>query len=286
MLPWVLASAFAMLGFLIWLAISSVTAIAFRGDYRTLIDFAITSPKLMFQTRAKAFYVAGKADNATTTRGLASRILLLSATYSDNGMTALIIGDIGDDGTGTQYDLVFSDSPSCSCEFFKFKREAQCKHLAWLKTKVLGIPAAHYLITQTSYLAVEVFYILSRPRRAAAPALLVASRPIREALGVIPKEPVGDSSASVCNFGACEDESPIVLCAATCRYAVCDGCVKRYHKSLAEEGKPPICPGCLSPWVSEISVHAVTLRTRKQTLKVTHPFGSRAASRGRAASRV
>ena len=129
MLPWVLASAFAMMGFLIWLAISSVTAIAFRGDYRTLIDFAITSPKLMFQTRAKAFYVAGKADNATTTRGLASRILLLSVTYSDNGMTALIIGD-----DGTRYSVVFSDSPSCSCEAFTFKRVAQCKHLAWLKT--------------------------------------------------------------------------------------------------------------------------------------------------------
>lgn len=275
-----------MLGFLLWLAVTRVTAIAFRGDYRTLIDFAITSPKLMFQTRATAFYVAGKADIATTKEALKahekSRILLLSATYADDSMTALIIGN-----DGTRYAVVFSDSPSCSCDAFTFKREAQCKHLAWLKMKVLGIPPAHYLITQTSYLAVEVAYILSRPRRAAVPGALIAPRPIREALGVIPKEPVNDSSASACNI--CDDEltpSQIVLCAATCRYAVCDPCVKRYHKNLAEEGKPPICPGCRSPWVSEISVHAVTLRTRKQTLKVTHPFGSRAASRrGRAASR-
>ena len=48
---------------------------------------------------------------------------------------------------GAIYDSTLGmTQQTCSFPAFRFKRgDAQCKHLAWLKTKVLCVPASHYL---------------------------------------------------------------------------------------------------------------------------------------------
>jgi hypothetical protein len=82
---------------------------------------------------------------------------------------------------GAVYDLALGMTQTCSCPAFRFKRgDAQFKHLAWLKTKVLGVPASHYLAYQRAYTLLERLYLLERVDKHGALAPLT----VREALGV------------------------------------------------------------------------------------------------------
>ena len=106
------------------------------------------------------------------------RIMLLEIAVA--GGVLLNARALGTDGA--VYDLMLGMTQTCSCPAFRFKRgDAQCKHLAWLKTKVLGVPASHYLAYQRAYTLLERLYLLERVDKHGALAPLT----VREALGVV-----------------------------------------------------------------------------------------------------
>jgi hypothetical protein len=57
----------------------------------------------------------------------------------------------------------------------------QCKHLAWLKTKALGVSAHHYFAYQLAFTELERLYLLERVDKHGTLAPLT----VREALGVV-----------------------------------------------------------------------------------------------------
>lgn len=251
-------------------AVNLLASVAYRRDLLTLLLSAIRSPLAVFEARAAPFYTAGDADYAAITRALGTgRIMLLSCDSAADGVSVKALGECG-----AVYELRFGRVPACSCPAFMFKRTAQCKHLAWFKTKVLGVPPNHYLVTQTAYLRLEHEYML-RTLGHAAHTQLYAPRPILEALGVVAATATGDDA--VCAI--CYDEldaaatASAMRCAAQCRKPFHPQCVTDYHTSLKGDGKPPICPYCRSPWVDNIAVQTVLLRTNALTQQVSHPQG-------------
>ena len=64
---------------------------------------------------------------------------------------------------GDVYVVTLGMTQTCLYPAFRFKRDdAQCKHLAWLKTKVLGEPASHYIAYQCAFTELERLYLLER----------------------------------------------------------------------------------------------------------------------------
>jgi hypothetical protein len=136
---------------------------------------------------------------------------------------------------------------TCSCPAFHFKRgDAQCKHLAWLKTKVLGVPAlhypaSHYLAYQRAYTLVERLYLLERVDKHGALAPLT----VREALGVVA---VRADDATVCPIDyldlADPDLQPLRRCAAACGAAFHAQCITRSSQRRARRSPAPSAVVC------------------------------------------
>ena len=269
MFPWVAAAVLTALGVAFCTAYARLASVAFRGDPLTLLKAVLCSPSDVFERRAAAFYTANSVDNATTTRALGTgRIMLLSFEPTADGASVKALGE-----GGHVYVIRFGPVPSCSCPAFVYKRTAQCKHLAWFKTKVLGVPPNHYLVTQTAYLRLELAYLLRLPHT--NQSQLFAPRPIREALGV---EAASSSASDDAMCAICYDEldsasASAVRCRATCRKPFHGSCVTDYLEHLARDGKAAICACCRSPWVASITVQTVVLRDGVATQLVTHPHG-------------
>lgn len=241
--------------------------VAFRRDALKLLLTALRAPRDAFEARGAPLVKPTDADCATMTRALGTgRIMLLSFVVVDGGADVRALGE-----SGHVYSIALRAAPTCSCPAFVFKRDAQCKHLAWLKTKVLGAPPDHYIVYQRAYLRLELAYFL----RAPAASALYAPRPIREALGLVQAAtdaPTEDSVCAVC-YDELEASAATLRCAAQCRKVYHRECVRQYHASLAADGKPPVCACCRAPWVDAVAVETVVTRELTYT-HVSHPHGA------------
>ena len=260
-----------VLAVVIALCLARTARIAFRRDTLQLLLTVLRAPRDAFEVRGAPLVTASDADCATMTRALSTgRIMLLSFVLADGGADVRALGE-----SGHVYSISLRSAPTCSCPAFVFKRDAQCKHLAWLKTKVLGAPPDHYIVYQRAYLRLELAYLL----RAPAASALYAPRPIREALGLV--VPVDASSECIC--AVCYDEleasAETARCAAQCRKAYHKDCVRQYHASLAADGKPPVCACCRAPWLDAVAVETVVTREFTYT-HVSHPHGPPKKRRG------
>lgn len=240
--------------------------VAFRGDALKLLLTMLRAPRDALEVRGAPLAAPSDADCATMTRALATgRIMLLSFVVTDGGADVRALGE-----SGHVYSIVLRAAPTCSCPAFAYRRDAQCKHLAWLKTKVLGAPPDHYIVYQRAYLRLELAYLL----RAPAASALYAPRPIREALGIIQPTiiPADDSVCAVC-YDELETSAATLRCAAQCRKVFHHECVRQYHASLAADGKPLVCACCRAPWLDAVAVETVVTRDFTYT-HVSHPHGA------------
>ena len=250
-------------------AYSFAARLAFRGDALRVLRAALKSPSLFFHERAAAFVKPTEADYAIIVRALSTdRIMLLSFEKREGGADVKALGI-----DGTLYELALAEIPSCSCPAFKFKRTSQCKHLAWLKTKVMGIPPNHYLASQSAYTRVELDYVLQLDPQ--APRALA---PIRKALGLMQDDArIDDCTCAIC-FCDLEDGEAVVKCAAGCEKKFHHECNENNIAVLARDGKPPSCPCCRAYFIDELALQTLKERDGRAYVQITHPLGPRRRS--------
>ena len=241
--------------------------VAYRGNALRLLRAVLAGPRCALERRGAPLVIPTAADFATVTRALSTgRIMLLSLTHDGDGAAVKALGE-----NGSVYQLTLGATTSCSCPAYVFKRTAQCKHLAWLKIKVLDAPPNHYLVYQTSYLAVELRYLLAQ---AAATAHL-APRAIREAVGVTEAAAPAagaDDTCAIC-YDDIDAAAAGVRCAAQCRKLFHSACVEQYVASLAGEGKPAVCACCRAPWAAAITLGTMQRGDLKYVTVSHHPAG-------------
>ena len=204
---------------------------------------------------------ATPVDYHTLTASLRSeRIMLLAQT----GVEFLLLGE-----QGRIYTVVFSTTPSCSCPAFIYKKAdcVQCKHLAWVKLRLMSMPANHYFATQETYLPWEQRYLLSqvKPRAFAPP-------PIRDAVAGTTHQRER-TAGDVCAICYEEPTDPTERCAGQCQQEFHAACVESYIKFQQSEGTPAVCACCRSPWLSRVVVESLTDRTGSWRI-VSHPLGA------------
>ena len=137
------------------LALSSCSAawtlagrVDFCKDTARVFALAWADPLATLATRRSRLIVSTTRDKGAMARVLSvSEAACCSKSRSRGASSSTRARALGTDGA--VYDLTLGMTQTCSCPAFRFKRgDAQCKHLAWLKTKVLGVPASHYLAYQ------------------------------------------------------------------------------------------------------------------------------------------
>ena len=136
------------------------TRVAFRGDPLRVLALLWADTRLFFATRDGPLVVPTARDKETTTTALLQEmeILLLSVAVNGDSLDVRVLGTKGD-----VYVVTLGMTQTCLYPAFRFKRDdAQCKHLAWLKTKVLGEPASHYIAYQCAFTELERLYLLER----------------------------------------------------------------------------------------------------------------------------
>jgi hypothetical protein len=249
--------------------------VAFRGAPIRLLRGLLTDPYAALETRAAPLVVPSTADYATLVRALGTeRILLLSAALLCDGVGEFkLLGE-----TGAVYTVWIGAQAKCSCPAFFYSRNArQCKHLGYVKVKVLGVPASHYLATQSAYLRVELRELLDAPATARAH---LAPLGVREAVGAVPQRAAAITTVcAVCYDELGQDAQEV--CAAACRTPFHAQCLRDYFASLAGDGKATICPCCRTPWVAALVVGSVNAPLGSY-VTVSHPHGKkRSPSRAR-----
>ena len=229
--------------------------------------------------RRDPFRVASDADCATLTRALnTERILVVErpeptetrASARWPRATFKLLGT-----SGCVYTATLCEYPSCDCPAFITRRgAAQCKHLAWLKLRVFGVPAAHYLAVQTAYLSWELRYMMSHARKAAG-----VSRAVKDAL--VGAAAAARPSTTTCSI--CYDElgtAAPATCAASCGTPFHTDCVRRYNDSQRADGAAPRCAACRAPWADELPVSRVASKLG-EWVAVAHPAGKARRERSR-----
>lgn len=267
MLPALAAAALALL-------YRAAYAVAYRGDALRLLLTVLLQPTAAFEARTPSLVRLVPSNSkhyAALIKALqTTRIMLLSFIVQGEAAYATVLGE-----TGNVYEIVFSARPWCSCPNFASRQgdtgPTYCKHIAWLKLKVMGVPANHYLASQNAYLRLEVRYLLAKNPQAVTGVM--APLGVREALGLVPTRVVTTSRCTICFDDDLHEVPPegLVACAASCRTAYHAACVTAYHKSLAGDGKQLICPCCRHKWVHEVAVTTETSRLGTPYRKVTYP---------------
>ena len=253
--------------------------VAFRGNPLRVLALPSADPLATLETRGSRLIDSTTRDKKTITRGLkdGKRIMLLDIAVA--GGVLLDARTLGT--TGNVYTLSLGATQSCNCQAF-IKKDAtavvQCKHLAWLKTEVLGVPANHYLVYQSTYSPLELKYMLGHIDRQGKLAPLA----VREALGIAAARTDDATRCPICLLDLADfDLQPLRRCAAVCGAAYHAQCITDTHAYAAKEGKASLCPTCRHAWMD-----ALTVGTRERAgvtyTTVTHPLG--AASRRRSGS--
>ena len=200
-------------------------------------------------------------------RALSQRLFLVGRQVSPQLQSFAVLGS-----TGNVYDVVISQTPSCTCP--DHAKGNLCKHILFVFLRVLRLSRDNPLVWQTALLASEVHDILrdapammSRAPLASAAVRSTYSQvsgvkseglsPAAETSGVV-RKPFEGMPCPICfedmheaaGSGACAKAEETVWCKATCGQSLHALCWRQYarHKESGANWTPATCPYCRSPW--------------------------------------
>ncbi|KXL46864.1 hypothetical protein M433DRAFT_64993 [Acidomyces richmondensis BFW] len=144
--------------------------------------------------------------------------------------------------TGNIYTIVIDKVPSCNCPHAR--KGNQCKHLAYVLSRVLRAPAhLEYQLAFTSAELREIF----------AGAPLLPSETVGEGKedGEDKQKPLeGECPICVCDFEP-ESREAVVYCRAACGNNVHRGCFEQWAATKKRGGEAVTCPFCRALWEDE-----------------------------------
>jgi hypothetical protein len=140
--------------------------------------------------------------------------------------------------TGNVYTIVIDKVPSCDCPHAK--KGNQCKHIAYVLSIVLRVPA--HLEYQLAFISSELREIFEK-----APPLPSETADTEAKDGN--RKPIeGECPICVCDFEP-EGCEAIVYCKAACGNNVHKSCFQEWAAS--KRGQTVTCPFCRKPWQSD-----------------------------------
>lgn len=201
-------------------------------------------------------------------RALSQRLFLVGRQVSPQLQSFAVLGS-----TGNVYDVVISQTPSCTCP--DHAKGNLCKHILFVFLRVLRLSRDNPLVWQTALLASEVHDILRDAPAMSGAENFFASAAVRstysqvsgvkseglspaaETSGVV-RKPFEGMPCPICfedmheaaGSGACAKAEETVWCKATCGQSLHALCWRQYarHKESGANWTPVTCPYCRSPW--------------------------------------
>jgi len=144
--------------------------------------------------------------------------------------------------TGNLYTIIIDKIPSCDCPHAR--KGNQCKHLAYVLSRVLRAPA--HLEYQLAFTSAELKEIFAR-----APPLPCETVEEGKEDDECKRKPLeGECPICVCDFEP-ESGEAVVYCRTACGNNVHRACFEQWAATKKREGEAVTCPFCRALWQGE-----------------------------------
>lgn len=228
----------------------------------------------------------------------ADRIYLLNySVQPDKSMLFTLVGQSKD---ACVYHLRVGRDLYCSCEAFTrrpfssdgetftYQADPQgvhhCKHLFWLKLRILRIPHGHRMLFRLGYAPWELGYIAAHASfnaERAPPAMMQAYHSHTSAAIQVKPTPSQEVCSILC-FEPVDPAAPYSYCEAGCQKAFFHPqCLSDYQAHCKHNNEEPRCPLCRAP-LQQVTTEATTIKksgVERTSLAGMRPSRSRSRKR-------